>query len=63
MTDGLHHLSRKGHLYKRIDGMDRVGFQIDHNPFSCYGKNRTVAECLAWSRPDAIAIVIGSGSD
>ena len=26
MVDGLHSLSRKGHLDQRIDGMDRVGF-------------------------------------
>ena len=47
MMDGLHQLSRKGHLCERIDGMDRVGSRIDHNPFSCYGKVRTVFECLA----------------
>ena len=55
--DGLHPLSRKGHLYKGIDGMDRVGCQIDHSLFSCCGRIRTVAECLAWSRPKAIAKV------
>ena len=55
--DGLHPLSRKGHLYKGIDGMDRVGCQIDHSLSSCCGKIRTVAECLAWSRPNAIAKV------
>ena len=61
--DGLHQLSRKGHLCERIDGMDRVGSRIDHNLFFCYGKVRTVFECLAWFRPDAIATVNGSGRD
>ena len=44
MVDSLQELSRKGHLSERIDGMDRVGVQIDHSPFSCYGKVRTVFE-------------------
>ena len=46
MVDGL--LSRKGHLFGCIDCMDRVGFEVDRNPFSFHGKVRTVFECLAW---------------